>query len=196
MVEELVGERGTFAVYKATLLGIEVKEVLVPIFVKQDGSILDKEVSDKLLTVQAKESKTSPSETLNLESYNKILEEFLKEEIQLLNEYNEDLYNEEIDKLDSYFEDLQELRKREIADIENEMSKLKKERRKFKLDQTREINIKIQRLKGQIIKKEEEITQLRKEASDKEKQRLKELNDLSEIKVESQLLAFGEFEIV
>lgn len=114
----------------------------------------------------------------------------------MLNEYNEDLYNEEIEKLDSYFEDLQELRKREIADIEDEMAKLKKERRKLKLDQTRELNTKIQRLKSQIIKKEEETTQLRKEASDKERQKLKELNDLSEIKLEVELLASGLFEVV
>ena len=133
---------------------------------------------------------------MNVDEFSNALNDFVKEEFILLQEYNEDLYNEEIDRLDSYFEDLQELRKREIADIENEMAKLKKERRKLKLDQTREVNVKIQRLKSQIIKKEEEITQLRKEASDKEKHRLKELNDLSEIRIENLLLAFGEFEIV
>ena len=80
---------------------------------------------------------------------------------------------------------------REIADIENEMSKLKKERRKLKLDQTREVNIKIQRLKSQTIKKEEEITQLRKEASDKEKHRLKELNDLRKLKLKTSYWRLG-----
>lgn len=195
MVESLVGESGTFAVYKATLSGLETKEVLVPIFKTRTGNILQKEVGDKILTVQSEEVGSTNAE-LKVDEFSSSLNDFVKEEFILLQEYNEDLYNEEIDRLDSYFEDLQELRKREIADIENEMSKLKKERRKLKLDQTREVNIKIQRLKSQIIKKEEEITQLRKEASDKEKHRLKELNDLSEIKIENELLAFGEFEII
>ena len=194
MVSDQVGSKGDFIIYKVRFNGIEEKEILIPLFINSNKEVMTKEFGEKLLSVTSEESLTSLD--LNEERYSLDLEKYIEEETGILNEYNEELYNEEIDKLDAYFEDLQELRKREIADIEKEMSKLKKERRRLKLDQARDINLKIQKLKSQIIKKEEEITQFRKESADKEKDRLKELNELSEIKAECKVIAFGEYEII
>jgi hypothetical protein len=194
MVSDQVGSKGDFIIYKVRFNGIEEKEILIPLFINSNKEVMTKEFGEKLLSVTSEESLIGLD--LNEERYSLDLEKYIEEETGILNEYNEELYNEEIDKLDAYFEDLQELRKREIADIEKEMSKLKKERRKLKLDQARDINLKIQKLKSQIIKKEEEITQFRKESADKEKDRLKELNELSEIKAECKVIAFGEYEII
>lgn len=55
MVENIVGESGKFAVFKATLTGLEVKEVLLPIFITNNRKLLDKEVGDKLLGVTSEE---------------------------------------------------------------------------------------------------------------------------------------------
>ena len=47
MVESLVGESGTFAIYKATLRGLETKEVLVPIFKTRTEIFFKKKLGTK-----------------------------------------------------------------------------------------------------------------------------------------------------
>ena len=188
-----VGSSGVFAIYKLRFDGIDSKESLFPIFIKSDGEIYDQEFGEKLLSVTAEE--TSEEEAFLEGQFLERLGDLIKADLSILEEYNEELYNEEMDKLDCYFEDLQELKKREIADIEKEMSKLKKERRKLKITDQKELNKQIQKIKNQIIKKEEEITEYRKENARKEKERLEELNNSSQIQTKSTLVAFGRYRI-
>ncbi len=193
ILEKYVNSKGSFKLIKVKFTGVETKEVLFPMFVTSENEVLTLEEGRKLLAVTNESRETN---NINEISYDDHLNEWIKSEKEILDEYNEVLYNEEIEKLDGYFEDLQELKRRETKDIEKEIDKLKKERRKLKLDQARGLNVQINKLKKLIIKKEEEITQLRRENTDKEKDRIKELNDLSEISYEVSILALGEFEIL
>lgn len=194
MVEEIVGVTGNFVIYKVLFRGIESKEVLFPIFTTDEGKVLSTEYGRKLLTVDSIESTASPN--FDLTNSQDILNQLCSDEQIILDEYNEELYGEEVDKIDSFFEDLQELKRREIADIDKEISKLKKERRKLRIDQQRELNNQIQKLKKQVIKKEEEVIQYRKKNSDEEQKRIKELNDSSQIKVDVTALSFGLFKVI
>lgn len=195
MIENLVGSSGSFKLYLVKFSGIEQKEILYPVVRIKSGEFLSREAAEKLFTV------TSVGEEVitfndHEQDYRSHLDFFIKSDKALLEEYNDQLYDEEVEKMDDYYDDLKELCKRQIEDIEKQITKLKKERRKLKTSESGKINKEITRLKGQVATKQEKIAQLHRENVDKEKVVLDKLNNQVKITVEITEITSGEFEVI
>ena len=195
MIENLVGSSGSFKLYLVKFSGIEQKEILYPVVRIKSGEFLSREAAEKLFTV------TSVGEEVitfndHEQDYRSHLDFFIKSDKALLEEYNDQLYDEEVEKMDDYYDDLKELCKRQIEDIEKQITKLKKERRKLKTSESGKINKEITRLKGQVATKQEKIAQLHRENVHKEKVVLDKLNNQVKITVEITEITSGEFEVI
>lgn len=195
LIKDLVGLEGQFKIYQTRFDGIESKEMISPIFISNENKVLSIEQGEKLLSVTCNTLKTSDEKLSNDLFFTTTLEAFIENEKEMLQEYNQSIYHEEVENIELYFDDLQNAKKIEIEVVENEIAKLKKERRKLPLALQRESNLVILKLKQKIIKMEEEVTQLKIESSKKEKDKLESLNKNSELKINSKIIAEGKFKI-
>lgn len=194
LIAPFVGSSGKFAVFKVAIRGIDLKELLVPIFEANDGTLISGELAAKLVGISCiLEPVKSDTDVSTFENK---LSASIESEIANFSQYHEELYDEEIEKVEKYFGDLQELKKLEIDDIQKEIDGLKKERNAVPFAAKKEINSKIQKLKDKQSGVEDEISEYRRKARDEEKARTKTLHDQGEVAVSWSVLFKGTFGII
>ena len=191
----LVGKNGTWALFKATFLGLENLETLIPVFII-DSDKVQFEAASKLVSISSEYFESTEMIDLPIEKLESVASVELEKSFGAFNEKHEELYDEEVEKIECYFNDLQELKRCQFDDVEKEIRGLKKERKNLPFKAKREINAKIQRKKDQQEKIEDEITELRQKSREEEKRRAKELHDKGEVGHTLTCLLKGTFEVI
>lgn len=193
LVGPLVGTSGRFVIYKASLQGIDQKELLVPVFVDQAGNAIEAEIAQKIVGISSKVSVTENLDTIP--NSDEMLKSSIQYAIVEFSQYHEALYDEEIEKVERYFDDLQELKKFEVDDIQKEIEELKKERNSVPFAAKKDMNSRIQKLKDKQAAIEDEIVEYRRKAREEEKARTKKLHDQGDVSISWSELFSGTFKI-
>lgn len=127
--ENLKSKSGWLVVDKLSVETFEREERLIFNGVSDMGEILDEELSNKLLYIEALESKNRAINSLPkhiIEERKKILLSKHKSEIE---SKNMEYFDEQEEKLDAWAEDLKKGLEKEIEDIEKEIKEMKREAR-------------------------------------------------------------------
>lgn len=195
MLVEHIGKRGSFQLHRIRIDGIESFDALVPLFIFEDGSVLDPEVAHKLLGAT---SRLVSAENLGVDLG--IFDEPMSRELEKLHSQlkasSEVLYHEEIEKIEFFFEDLERQKKYEKDDLQKKIEELKKERRKLPLQAQASLNSEISKLKDKQLKLDEDIARIGRESREREKKLVASLESKLSMNSEPTLIGCGTFEIV
>lgn len=188
LLEEHAHKRGYAFLFRVKCLGIEEKEMLIPIVLLDnlgDPEEMSQELASRLFEITSDVTTTAPNIPPGLSDLAAKKVRLLTDSLQTeMGNYNSALYEEESQKIEYFFQDIQEQKRLEIRELENSLADLKKERAKLPLAAAQRINTEIQHLKDKIIRIEESIADARRSGRDQEKKLLDDLNTRATSRVE------------
>ena len=129
LVERLRGQCGWLRVEHLTVASFDMEETLLMTGVTDDGSILDRETCEKLLTVPARTGNAVILDDATREQIDRALAAQVQRVLADSQRRNETFFDAESEKLDRWADDLKENLEREIKNIDVEIREAKKAKR-------------------------------------------------------------------
>ena len=194
LLTEHIGKRGSFQIHRVRIEGIESFDALIPLFIFDDGSVLDIEASHKLLGATSQVAFDSVH-SMDAKPFEIVMATELEKLHSQLKLNSEELYHEEIEKIEFFFEDLERQKKYEKDDLQKKIDELKKERRKLPLQAQATLNSEISKLKDKQLKLDEEIAKIGRESREREKKLVASLESKLSVDSQQTILGRGTFEI-